>query len=389
MFRRTSTQRIAAAAGLAVGLLVGADSRGEDRSSISAPLEVAGSDTDATGSLRFEIKSGRVTKRRRTSAQALLQVGVANLDPDTDYLLRTNGVDRAVLRTDQSGKGSLSLPVLPTDGTTPALDVDPRGTLVSVSDGGQDLLAAVLYGPLEPAATSFDETTELAPGSAPADASASARCFLSGSPLRRVLEISAKGVPAGSYSVRVDGVRRGSFDVAASGKKKKLKRGTTLSIDAEAFDPRYELVEIVGGSNVVFSGPMLATIPGGGSGGGGGQTKRVAFTMRIPDYATSQVAGFTLWRLDQNGVKWNEAERVFLWPLRRGKQGREFVDYSYTDPVTGRVRNARFTASVAHTTGADLVMQFVYDRPGAPAYFKVSTFNQVGESPRSANALMR
>ena len=101
----------------------------------------------------------------------------------------------------------------------------------------------------------------------------------------------------------------------------------------------------------------------------------------------SLVAGLNIWRLQ--GSKYQQVERVLIWPPRM-IGGSEVVDYSFLALESNTVTSGKFVAPVQRSGAGDAVtFTLDFDRPAPAAFFKISTFNGAGESPRSKTALRR
>lgn len=153
--------------------------------------------------------------------------------------------------------------------------IDPRGKYLVVNDGTQDVLAGWLYGAPEDDGpmTKVKEQTRLAPDET-ADPTGSADARYDMRPNGKgSLVISLRGVPAGDYDVYVDGVLVETLTPNPGGAAKATFRthpsngngGNGKGHNKRGlldFDPRRKLVELKQGTDVYFSGPMLAQIEG-------------------------------------------------------------------------------------------------------------------------------
>ncbi len=356
-------------------------------------MDALQADSKARGSLSFTIQPQKSVKKVSIPAHAQLKLHVARLLGNTTYRLRANGVDRATFTTRKKGNAKVTFGVLVGDGTQPVLDFDPRGMLISVSDtSGNDLLSAVLYGPLEPPKTTFVEQVELTPAAGAGGATATAR-YRTAKKGSRFLDIDAKDLPEGDYSVRIDGTSRATLSVTRKRKHTKGRlslgsRATRKQAAALSVDPRGLRLELVGSSGMVFSGVMQAALPGGGS-PPPTSVATVSLKLRIPDYETSKVAGLNIWRLDDGGSKYQQVERILIWPPRM-VGNTEVVDYSFLALDSNTISGGKFVAPVQRGQSGNAVsFTLDFDRPAPSALFKISSFNTVGESPRSSTALRR
>lgn len=211
--------------------------------------------------------------------RSILRLRVRDLDPESEYLLLADDLERARLMTDSQGKGTLLLRFPPLAGGQ-ALDFDPRGKRISVSDGSQDRLSAVVSGPLEPRRIQLMEFAGIPPSDPGASGRAQAayRTF----PLEcRIFKLSLRNVASGSYQVLVDGAPVGEVEADAGGRAtirfwsapfpgsfcpqlRNGGRGASASPsnvwESLDFEPRGAQVEVVRDDEVLFAGPMRAQV---------------------------------------------------------------------------------------------------------------------------------
>ena len=347
----------------------------------------------ARGDLYFDIHPATTVDGVPIPAYAELKLRVGKLAGSTNYRLRANGVDQATITTRKRGGANVTFAVLAGDGSQPVLDFDPRGMLISVSStSGTDLLSAVLYGPLEPPTTSFEEQVELTPRPSAGGATAKAS-YRTGKKGSRSLAIEVRDLPEGDYSVRIDKTLRGTLSVTSqrkhtAGKFSLATHATKKRAAGLNVDPRGLQVDLVGNTGTVFSGVMQAALPGSSS-APPASVATVSLTLRIPDYETSHVAGLNVWRLDDRGNKYQQVERILIWPPRK-IGGSEVVDYSFLALDSNTISSGKFVAPVQRgQSGNAVTFTLDFDRPAPAAFFKISTFNSAGESPRSKTALRR
>jgi len=216
-------------------------------------------------------------------SSAILQLHVRGLAPGVEHtllaLLDENDPDPLELArftTDPNGQFNDTFDL--SKGDAIAAPVDPRGKYLVVNDGSDDVLAGWLYGAPQDDGpmTKVKELTSLAPdpGVDPSG-SASARYDMrpngNGS-----LDVQMRGAPAGDYDIYVDGIFVETLTPTPGGTaratfltnppngqgqglakvKPHAKRG---KLD---FDPRRKWIELKQGTQVFFSGPMIAQIEG-------------------------------------------------------------------------------------------------------------------------------
>jgi hypothetical protein len=209
---------------------------------------------------------------------AELRVHVSRLAPNVEHILLGDGAEVARLTTNASGNAELRIDLLQTGGgTTPTFD--PRGKLLTINDGANDVLAAWVYADPadDPARPRIKERTSLARDAATQGAVDARYDALPSGGAR--LAIALRGVAPGDYDVIVDGasvatvtpnasgfaavdlrVRPGSGNGSAGANDKPHKHRGALS-----GNPRGKLIEVVQAGVVQFSGEMLAQISGLGA----------------------------------------------------------------------------------------------------------------------------
>jgi hypothetical protein len=204
---------------------------------------------------------------------------VRNLEPEREYLLLANDVERARFTTDPNGNASLQLRY-PASDPSHALDFDPRGKLLAVSDGSDDLLSAVVSGPMEPRRILMWEIAGIEPTENAPEGRAKGAYFAFPNGWRS-FEVRLWNVAPGGYDVLIDGEAvgrveangwgRGSVRFWSASHLAHLSRhrrghaGRGFGWFARSwarldFEPRGAQVEIVRDGEVVFSGPMRANV---------------------------------------------------------------------------------------------------------------------------------
>lgn len=220
-----------------------------------------GLDADAKGWVKVRLDESR----------ALLHVKVKRLEPSTEYVITFNGLEFARFTTQGNGHANEKFDLL-TDPT--AMEpMDPRGKLLAISDGTDDILAGVVSGPMEPSWIIAKEWTELDPEPG-VDGRALARFMRLPNGLAKFV-IKLKHVVPGDYEIYLDGAFLADLSTNAGGvgkvrfrgKPSKAKGGPKANPHRKwqplTEDPRYRLIEVYHeGSTLVFSGPMEAQIAG-------------------------------------------------------------------------------------------------------------------------------
>lgn len=252
--------RLAAGLIAAVLLLVGAPALAKEESKIRLPLERV-APSAAPSARGF----ARVTL---TPWRTVLHLHVRGLEPSTEYIVTFNGEEFTRFTTWGNGKTNRFFD-LTTDGVG-GVPMDPRGTLLAVNDGTEDILAGVVSGPMEPRRTRAKEWTELEAQGAPAGR-AFARFHRTPNGFMRFAVIVRGGDSQSDYEVFLDGAPLGTISTNSGGWGRLFFRGNPDKANPGGgnrwwqpltFDPRYGLIEIVQNGTVAFSGPMAAQIAG-------------------------------------------------------------------------------------------------------------------------------
>ncbi len=213
---------------------------------------------------------------------AILHVKVSHLAPGLEHILKGDGEEVARFTTNDAGNAELKIDLFATGGgATPTFD--PRGKLVTVNDGVNDVLSAWVYADPadDPAHILIKELTSLEPdaGAAPAG-SVLARYDLLPSGAARFL-VALRGVVPGDYDVLVDGAPianlttnpggnatvelrirpgGGNGNSGGNGTGPGHKHKGPLTIN-----PRSSQIEVQQAGATLFAGPMLAQIQGLGT----------------------------------------------------------------------------------------------------------------------------
>ena len=229
-----------------------------------------GAQPNAIGKADFESRPGR----------SEFSVEIEDL-PLGSYTLRVGGLERGsieVVSTPGGNQGELEFRSPPEPGKT-LLNFDPRDQLIEILQGNTVVLDSVA-----PAAGTVPGSTTGTPppfGDLEVDVdllnlgvfpAGSADAELEQRSNRVDFSVEVEDVPAGAYTLRVDGVERGTIQVVdtAAGPEGEIEfrfpvEAGKLPLD---FDPRGALVEIVDGTVAIFASTFQAGGDGGGGGGG-------------------------------------------------------------------------------------------------------------------------
>lgn len=225
-----------------------------------------GVDPDAKGWVRVQLDAKRT----------VLHLKVSRLEPLTEYVVTFNDEEFARVTTGAKGGTSQKFD-LRTDGAS-GLPMDPRGKLLAVNDGAMDILAGMVSGPLEPSWTLVKEWTQLAPEP---DVTGKAYARFQRLPNgNKHFVVMLRGVEPDVYAVLLDGAPLGEIEtnsagngqlamralhekaMAALARARAKSKGKGPAFQPLVEDPRYRLIEVLREGVLVFSGPMLAQIPG-------------------------------------------------------------------------------------------------------------------------------
>jgi hypothetical protein len=225
----------------------GADDSARARSLLSATGAVPG----AGGECRLSFGSGR----------SRFEVRVEGLGANAEHVIEVGSQPWASFQTDKKGRAKLRFSSSPRGPKQLAMAGDPRGQIVTVNDGSQDVLAGVCSGEGESEGSTSKLRARLAPTAlAPAGSEAKAE-FEIRKDGRQKFEVEIERVEPGDYPLFVDGVQRGVIPVGALGRGQ-LEFGDDDGGPPLDFDPRGKLIDVASGAGVLFSGTLDGTIPG-------------------------------------------------------------------------------------------------------------------------------
>lgn len=219
----------------------------QDSSVVRLGLLPGGAGLDATG---------RVVSILGPQASTV-SVQASRLTPGRSYLLSVGGIPEAMVTANAQGRASVTFGT-PFTRTRPPLDFDPRGRTVTLSDGTNAVLQGVVSGTGEPGGISVLERAKLTRLAGTGQAVATYRALAAG---RRTFSVKVERVTGTNWFVYVNGILRGPLPV---------RRGeATLIFDSNPspatpnrplldFDPRGQVVDLIQGTNVMFSGRLQA-----------------------------------------------------------------------------------------------------------------------------------
>ncbi len=220
-----------------------------DSSVIRMSLERTGNDPDASGQYVS-------TLGLRSS---MLSVRAAGLAAGQIYHLEIGGVERAAARASERGRCAFSLTTRPRKGVD-ALDFDPRGEPVVITDGLVPVLQGVASGLGEARDSQVDERTRLTRLSGSGEADVRYRILRDG---RRSFSVKLERVTGTNWQLYVGGIWRG--DIPVTGRQTTVVYETAPLPPGRRlldFDPRGEVVDIAQETNLVFSSRLQARATG-------------------------------------------------------------------------------------------------------------------------------
>jgi len=244
---------LASAAAAVLALTAGAGvAAARSQSSVRALFENTGIDSDAVGAIRAIFRPHK----------SKLALRVERLAPG-EYQLIVGGIIEETFTVEADGRGELRLRT----GDGAALDFDPRGRTVAISDGTDVVLSGTFP---DPAASGGDDgegsRTRIRVFLAPTELSAggSARADFELRDDRRKFKVELENVPSGTYDLFVGDIQRGTITVGALGEAQ-IEFATNDDDGDElplTFDPRGQLIEVAQGGAVLFSGTLETTSQG-------------------------------------------------------------------------------------------------------------------------------
>lgn len=238
-------------AGIAVALAA-SPAAARDLSKIKGDFENTGIEPEALGSLKAGFKLSR----------SQIELRAKQLAPNAMYSVRVAGEEKAQILTDGGGNAKVKFRGPTATSSAFLLDFDPRGQVLSINDGANDVLTAVVSGAGQPSGMSVDERVRLTPTSLVPNGEAKAR-YRTRKDGRIDFEVEIAGVAAGSYLLFIDGVERGTIVADALGigeiEFESPAEAGDLLLD---FDPRGLQVDVSQNGNVYFTGEMRADAQG-------------------------------------------------------------------------------------------------------------------------------
>jgi len=211
--------------------------------------------------------TARVRSRVRKDGRQKFSVELKHVAPGT-YDLFVDGVIRGSIVVASSGRGQIEFDTQPQRNST-LLDFDPRGASIDIVQG----TSSVFAGPLQSRSNGINQcnavenevflTSNAPPGQAKARIRTRDDCD-------RDLRIEVEKVASGSYDVVIDGVLRGTIQVAFDATSGENEGEIEFDSDPDDpqellldFEPTSASIEIVQGAMIVFAGMLDASNPTG------------------------------------------------------------------------------------------------------------------------------
>jgi len=183
-----------------------------------------------------------------------LSINAAGLTPSGMFTLTVGGVTEASLTADNKGRVRAQF-FAPAKNGNLALNFDPHGQLLALTDGSNSVLQAIVSGPGEPAGTIVDEQVTLA--AAVGNGQATLR-FQEDKNGVQTFSVQLKNISGTNWSLFVNGVFESVIPTQKSNGGIIFRSNGSPMLN---FDPRNEVIDIVQDTNIVFSGKLEAQIP--------------------------------------------------------------------------------------------------------------------------------
>ncbi|MBL9118223.1 MAG: hypothetical protein JNJ83_24670 [Verrucomicrobiaceae bacterium] len=194
-----------------------------------------------------------------TDTKSTFTVVVSKLDRSSAYDILVDGITQGTFTTDRGGSATVRFRA-PATGSSRALDFDPRGKSVTVSRAGTSLLEGIFSGSGELGGSSLTESARLTNHTPGSRAKAKASYVLSSSGAR-TLSVSISDMTSGSLDVHLNGQPLGTLTVSRGAGALRLRSGTTTLPPGYlplAVDPRGASIDILSGTDILFSGQLAA-----------------------------------------------------------------------------------------------------------------------------------
>ncbi|MGB5717658.1 MAG: hypothetical protein WBN81_11255 [Gammaproteobacteria bacterium] len=202
---------------------------------------------------------------RREDGRSRFKVEIEDV-PMGDYDLYVAGILRGTIMVGGEGEGEIKFDTQPTPPKLP-LDFDPRNLAIDVMRNAEVYFSGVMTAQIKRVnSCKFSSSVNLL-ASTGADVDASAEVeFETEDDCEREFKVEAEDLPVGDYKLIVDGVVRGTINVAdtASGTRGELEFSSDTDEAGKLllnFDPKDKVVKIKQGSTVYFRDTTNNAVP--------------------------------------------------------------------------------------------------------------------------------
>ncbi|MEN8261832.1 MAG: hypothetical protein ABFS02_14920, partial [Pseudomonadota bacterium] len=226
--------------------LVPTEAVSKEFSTIKAEFENNDVEVEAEGSAQSQIKN-----------KSKFVVKVRGLKPNTEYTVLVGGLTEADFSTNKSGRATIVF-LAPQSRNKPLMDFDPRGKIIAINNGVENVLEMLFSGEDEPEAIKVKESTALAPTELAPGGIAAVRFEINKRGVETFQVRIRKGLANGDYEVFVDGLPRGALTIKRGRGKARFRSSPGGNDQLLDFDPRSKQVDIIQAGEVFFSGTMKA-----------------------------------------------------------------------------------------------------------------------------------
>lgn len=283
---------------LAVSLCTALSAEARELSLIRGDFENSGVVSDAKG----------VARASFTPKNPKFRLDLSGLTPAASYQFSVDGILEETIVADRRGGIHKDFRLTPSASKL-ALDFDPRGAVLSINDGTDELLSMIFSGEGEPDKMRVDERTDLARAESELRGRVSLRYLEQTNQDRFIVHFL--GMERGDYEFFVDGKLLDEISLnkgRSTQRTFRLWKGTHAKKNPQIghgkdknkaldFDPRGLVVDVVRGGEIIFSGEMLAQIEGIN----GVQTGEASLDLTSTGLDVD-ATGSTLLSLDEEGV---------------------------------------------------------------------------------------
>lgn len=231
--------------------------------------------------IRGDFENSGVVSNAKGTARAIFtpnnpkfRLDLSGLTPNTTYQFSVDGILEETIEADRRGGIHKDFRLSPSANKL-ALDFDPRGAVLGINDGTDEVLSMIFSGEGEPDKMRVDERTDLVRAESETRGRVSLRYLEQNNQDRFIAHFL--GLERGDYEFFVDGqlvdeisLNKGRSTqrtfrlwkgMHAAKKNPKIGHGNDKNKVLD-FDPRGLVVDVVREDEIIFSGEMLAQIEG-------------------------------------------------------------------------------------------------------------------------------